>query len=160
VEPTSCSSSLFEHDLFGKPVSTFPDHAIGGGRDDLHSHMLVSVELSCGGLRIDRTALGPLLDFSFGFDSLFRGRRAAACLAFRGGAFPVESLMNCPARSPGRTIEQFGHHPLDGLSRRLAEPRNIIECGNLLTKSADVIRRHGLSIGTQGRALPESMIHD
>jgi hypothetical protein len=25
---TSCSSSLFEHDLFGKPVSTFPDHAL------------------------------------------------------------------------------------------------------------------------------------
>src|SRR5215468_10749095 len=24
----SCSSSLFEHDLFGKPVSTFPDHAL------------------------------------------------------------------------------------------------------------------------------------
>jgi hypothetical protein len=21
---------LFEHDLFGKPVSTFPDHALGG----------------------------------------------------------------------------------------------------------------------------------
>ena len=140
---------------------------LGGGRDDLHSHMLVSVELSCGGPTIDTTALGPLLDFSFGFDSLLRGRRAAArvgaifCgLAFRGEAFPVESLMNCPARSPGRTIEQFGYQPLDGLSRRLAEPRNIIECGNLLAKSADVIRRHGLSIGTQGRTLPESMIHD
>jgi hypothetical protein len=23
--------SLFEHDLFGKPVSTFPDHALGDG---------------------------------------------------------------------------------------------------------------------------------
>src|SRR6516165_11818637 len=35
VEPTSCSSSLFEHDLFGKPVSTFPDHALArsAGRD-------------------------------------------------------------------------------------------------------------------------------
>src|ERR1700674_5728065 len=24
---------LFEHDLFGKPVSTFPDHALGASRD-------------------------------------------------------------------------------------------------------------------------------
>src|SRR5215468_5856056 len=24
----ACSGSLFEHDLFGKPVSTFPDHAL------------------------------------------------------------------------------------------------------------------------------------
>jgi hypothetical protein len=23
---------LFEHDLFGKPVATFPDHALGTGR--------------------------------------------------------------------------------------------------------------------------------
>ena len=28
MESPSCSSSLFEHDLFGKPVSTFPDHAL------------------------------------------------------------------------------------------------------------------------------------
>jgi cation diffusion facilitator CzcD-associated flavoprotein CzcO len=27
LDTPSCSSSLFEHDLFGKPVSTFPDHA-------------------------------------------------------------------------------------------------------------------------------------
>jgi hypothetical protein len=26
------SSFLFEHDLFGKPDSTFPDHALGGDR--------------------------------------------------------------------------------------------------------------------------------
>jgi hypothetical protein len=25
---------LFEHDLFGKPVSTFPDHALGGSAAD------------------------------------------------------------------------------------------------------------------------------
>jgi hypothetical protein len=38
----SCSSSLFEHDLFGKPVSTFPDHALGetcSGSDDLRIAM-------------------------------------------------------------------------------------------------------------------------
>jgi hypothetical protein len=29
VESASRSSSLVEHDLFGKPVSTFPDHALG-----------------------------------------------------------------------------------------------------------------------------------
>ena len=29
VESTSRSRSLVEHDLFGKPVSTFPDHALG-----------------------------------------------------------------------------------------------------------------------------------
>jgi hypothetical protein len=28
VESTSRSKSLVEHDLFGKPVSTFPDHAL------------------------------------------------------------------------------------------------------------------------------------
>src|SRR5262245_6778148 len=28
VESTSRSGSLVEHDLFGKPVSTFPDHAL------------------------------------------------------------------------------------------------------------------------------------
>jgi hypothetical protein len=28
MESPSCSSSLFAHDLFGKPVSTFPDHAL------------------------------------------------------------------------------------------------------------------------------------
>jgi hypothetical protein len=28
VESSSRSSFLFEHDLFGKPVSTFPDHAL------------------------------------------------------------------------------------------------------------------------------------
>src|SRR5260370_40319262 len=29
-ESSSRSIFLFEHDLFGKPVSTFPDHAVGG----------------------------------------------------------------------------------------------------------------------------------
>jgi hypothetical protein len=29
VRPASRSSFLFEHDLFGKPDSTFPDHAPG-----------------------------------------------------------------------------------------------------------------------------------
>jgi hypothetical protein len=28
MESTSRSRSLVEHDLFGKPVSTFPDHAL------------------------------------------------------------------------------------------------------------------------------------
>jgi hypothetical protein len=28
-ESSSRSIFLFEHDLFGKPVSTFPDHALG-----------------------------------------------------------------------------------------------------------------------------------
>src|SRR6516164_9661528 len=32
LESPSCSSSLFEHDLFGKPVSTFPDHALRSRR--------------------------------------------------------------------------------------------------------------------------------
>src|SRR6185312_10331282 len=31
VGSESRSSVLFEHDLFGKPVSTFPDHALEGG---------------------------------------------------------------------------------------------------------------------------------
>jgi lipopolysaccharide export system ATP-binding protein len=31
---------LFEHDLFGKPVSTFPDHALGVFRRGIHSFML------------------------------------------------------------------------------------------------------------------------
>src|SRR5262249_3634700 len=31
-ESSSLSSILFEHDLFGKPASTFPDHALGSGR--------------------------------------------------------------------------------------------------------------------------------
>jgi hypothetical protein len=30
VESVSRSRPLVEHDLFGKPVSTFPDHALGG----------------------------------------------------------------------------------------------------------------------------------
>ncbi|MCA6122420.1 hypothetical protein J6500_11030 [Bradyrhizobium sp. WSM 1704] len=29
VESSSRFSSLFEHDLFGKPLRTFPDHALG-----------------------------------------------------------------------------------------------------------------------------------
>jgi hypothetical protein len=32
VGSASRSSFLFEHDLFGKPVSTFPDHALGAGK--------------------------------------------------------------------------------------------------------------------------------
>jgi hypothetical protein len=32
VESPSRFSSLFEHDLFGKPVSTFPDHALAPTR--------------------------------------------------------------------------------------------------------------------------------
>src|SRR5215468_9502499 len=52
VESTSCSSSLFEHDLRanafrvcreGKPVSTFPDHALAsmrGSRAMLGKHAL------------------------------------------------------------------------------------------------------------------------
>jgi hypothetical protein len=30
-------SRLFEHDLFGKPVPTFPDHALSSGRVALHA---------------------------------------------------------------------------------------------------------------------------
>src|SRR5262249_24422939 len=37
VELLSRSSSLFEHDLFGKPVSTFPDHALSAGQGIPHA---------------------------------------------------------------------------------------------------------------------------
>jgi hypothetical protein len=34
VESIGCLSFLIWHDLFGKPVSTFPDHALGAGAED------------------------------------------------------------------------------------------------------------------------------
>src|ERR1700736_5973492 len=34
---SSHPSRLFEHDLFGKPVPTFPDHALPSGRIALHA---------------------------------------------------------------------------------------------------------------------------
>ena len=56
MEPKSCSSSLFEHDLRanafrvcreGKPVSTFPDHALerGVGRRWVRNRRFASEEL-------------------------------------------------------------------------------------------------------------------
>jgi hypothetical protein len=39
---------LFEHDLFGKPVPTFPDHALSGNRaSSLQLDIIVPVIMSC-----------------------------------------------------------------------------------------------------------------
>jgi hypothetical protein len=42
--------SLFEHDLFGKPVSTFPDHAPGGKSDEqsVWGALMISVRKHSG----------------------------------------------------------------------------------------------------------------
>jgi hypothetical protein len=53
VESLSCSKARFEHDLFGKPVSTFPDHALG------HRDFCVSVSIAG-----HRTGLNLLIDAS------------------------------------------------------------------------------------------------
>jgi hypothetical protein len=55
--------SLFEHDLFGKPVSTFPDHAL-----DLRRHLMV------------RRRAGAV-----------SGHRDAGVPAFPRGAMPIAS---------------------------------------------------------------------
>src|SRR5262245_13609972 len=36
--PNPAAASLFEHDLFRKPVSTFRDHALGFAADELQQH--------------------------------------------------------------------------------------------------------------------------
>src|SRR5579872_2402178 len=45
VESSSLFNSLFEHDLFGKPLHTFPDHALGYCFDAFSSREPVSTSL-------------------------------------------------------------------------------------------------------------------
>src|ERR1700723_206592 len=58
VRSASRSSFLFEHDLFGKPVSTFPDHALSAA----HPHQGDRIELRLLG-RVLRLALAHLVAF-------------------------------------------------------------------------------------------------
>src|SRR5450759_3069247 len=55
VESDSNVILLFEHDLFGKPASTFPDHALAARRRD--------GSLQCGALARARSSRGSAREF-------------------------------------------------------------------------------------------------
>jgi hypothetical protein len=51
-ESLSRSISLFEHDLFGKPVSTFPDHALFVCDEPATAKHRINVQMSRSGLSV------------------------------------------------------------------------------------------------------------
>src|SRR5271155_5325220 len=61
-ESSSRSIFLFEHDLFGKPVSTFPDHALSQSFLDIQCHR--SARLLAAGLRRGFQTASGRFDFS------------------------------------------------------------------------------------------------
>src|SRR6266403_717817 len=48
--------SLFEHDLFGKPVSTFPDHALTRSAARFATHRILKMTLKSGALSVKATS--------------------------------------------------------------------------------------------------------
>jgi hypothetical protein len=62
VGSASRSSFLFEHDLFGKPVSTFPDHALERGTVSAQEPGIKAMGLRIRARNGERSFLHPPLE--------------------------------------------------------------------------------------------------
>jgi len=101
--------SLFAHDLFGKPASTFPDHASGPDmtREEISEFCVDSLARA---LRVKKDSIDPRVKFNrLGLDS----------------AMVVYVMMELEEKiGVELTTDDFYDHPtVDELSRHLADRR-------------------------------------
>src|SRR5215468_1365280 len=132
MEPTSCSSSLFEHDLRanafrvcreGKPVSTFPDHALAVSfQEVVHSALTGNSEVAkhqrFAENRMDTHKNAPLTP---------KGREAMVRSVVEEGLSEAAAArrFNVTPKTVAKWVKRFRAEGVDGLRDRSSRPHSL-----------------------------------
>ena len=122
-ESSSHSSSLLEHDLFGKPLHTFPDHALAVSfQEVVHSALAGNSEVAkhqrFAENRMDTHKNAPMTP---------KGREAMVRFVIDCGQSKAAAArqFNTTAKTVAKWIERFRAEGVDGLRDRSSRPHSL-----------------------------------